>query len=203
MESALLHPAAILLIWIVAVGAIQFLTGVWLFALGALVAVFGSSVLARWWRLVRRARWLLFSLWLILAYGTPGEVWHDLSWAPSEAGLIEASLHAARLIVMLGALAVLFERLPRPELMSGLWALLRRGRRLGFDADRLVVRLTLVFDYLDRSPPRGSWRHVLDEAEDAAPGTDRVSIELPAWRIRDVACIAAAALLFGLAIWMS
>ena len=74
---------------------------------------------------LRRARWLLLTLWLILAYNTAGEAYADIPWAPTYEGLSEASLHAVRLIVMLGCLSWLFVRLGRDGLLAGLWGVLQ------------------------------------------------------------------------------
>src|SRR5690242_17914051 len=111
LESPLFHPAARLLSWLIAIVALQYLAWPELSVIAFAIAMAGTGVRGRWWTLVRRARWLLLTLWLILAYGTPGEAWHDLPWAPTEAGLYESSMHAARLAIMLGALAWLFDRL--------------------------------------------------------------------------------------------
>lgn len=203
MECPLFHPAARLLSWLIAIVALQYLGWPELLCVVLAIAMAGDGVRRRWWTLVRRARWLLLTLWLILAYGTPGEAWRDLPWAPTEAGLYEASMHAARLAVMLGALAWLFDRLPHDRLMAGLWAVVRPLRRFRVDADRLVVRLALVFDYLEKAPPKGSWRHLLDESRHAAGGLDVVRIELPAWRMADSGMLLVVAMIMAAGVWLS
>lgn len=191
-ESLLPHPAASLLSWLIAIVAAQFLPWPGLLFLFAAAALAGEGVRRHWRILLRRARWLLLSLWLILAYGTPGDAWLGWPWAPTEAGMYESTLHAFRLVVMLGALAWLFDRLPRARLMAALWALARPWQRFGVAGDRLVVRLALVFDYLENAPPKGSWRHLLDEnAAGVSGGLDRVRIELPRWRPLDSGMVAA------------
>lgn len=197
------HPAARLLSWLLIVLALQFFAWPALLVAALGFAVLGGEVRRRWWVLVRRARWLLLSLGLILAYGTPGDAWLDLAWAPTAAGLREAGLHAARLVVMLGALAWLFSSLPRERLMAGLWALLRPLGRLQLAADRLVVRLALVFTYLENSPPRASWQHLLAERGHDTAGMDVVRIELPRWQEADSAWVLGTALLMGAALWLS
>lgn len=197
------HPAACLLSWLIATVALQYLGWSGLLALALVTALAGKGARRRWWTLLRRARWLLLTLWLILAYGTPGEAWRNLPWAPTEAGLYEASLHAVRLAVMLGLLAWLFQALPRGRLMAGLWVLVQPLRWLHIDADRLVVRLALVFDYLEKAPPKGSWRHLLDEHPWAAGGLDVVRIELPRWRPRDTGLVAGAAFVMLAGVWWS
>lgn len=196
------HPAARLLSWLTAIVALQYLGWLALAGFALAIALAGSGVRRRWWVLVRRARWLLLTLWLILAYGTPGDAWLDLPWAPTEAGLYEASLHAVRLILMLGSLGWLFEALPRDRLMAGLWSLVQPLRRLRVDGDRVVVRLALVFDYLEKAPPKGAWRHLLDEAGYGEGGPDVVRIELPRWSGSDTALVAGVALAMGLGVWL-
>ena len=196
------HPAACLLSWLIVVITLQYLSWSVLLGLLVVIALAGRAVVRRWAVLARRARWLLLTLWFILAYGTPGEAWLDLAWAPTEAGTQEASLQAVRLVIMLGLLAWLFETLPRQRLMAGLWALVRPLRSLGIDADRVVVRLALVFDYLEKAPPRGSWRHLIDDARPVAGEMDVVRIELPAWRRRDAGLVAAVTLIFSGLAWL-
>lgn len=196
------HPAACLLSWLIAVVALQYLE--WpaqvCFALAIFLA--GQGARGRWWTLVRRARFLLLTLWLILAYGTPGDAWRDLPWAPTDAGIYEANLHGARLVLMLGSLGWLFDALPRDRLMAGLWALVQPLGRFRIDADRIVVRLALVFDYLETAPPKGAWRHLLDETKHVSGGLDRVRIELPAWRPVDTGVLLGAALIMGAGVWL-
>lgn len=196
------HPAARLLSWLIAIVALQYLDWPALIGLALAIGLAGQGTRQRWWTLVRRARFLLLTLWLILAYGTPGDAWRDIPWAPTEAGIHEASLHAVRLAVMLGSLGWLFEVLPRDRLMAGLWALVRPLRRLGADADRVVVRLFLVFDYLEKAPPKGSWRHLLDESRHGEGGLDVVRIELPRWAPADTGLVLATALVMAMGIWL-
>ncbi len=180
------HPAAILLVWTAAVLALQFFGWSALALVAAGLFLGGRAVvLARWWRLLRRARWLLLTLWLILAYGTPGEVWFPADWAPTDSGVELAGLHVLRLGLLLGLLAALFETLDQKRLVSGLWALTRPISLLGIAADRLVVRLALVFDFLEHTPPAGNWRHLLRLASDDAPGPAVVSLERFSPDIRD------------------
>lgn len=199
----LFHPAACLLAWLITVAALQFQGPIPLLAgLGLLGFLGGVKVLWRWLHLLRRARWLLLTLALVLAYGTPGEAWLDQAWAPTGAGLYEAALHLLRLVAMLGALAWLFEKLSRADLMAGLWALLSPLAAWGIAADRMVVRLALVLDYVDRAPPKGSWRHLLDEAPGEVAGPDRVSLADPAWRAADAALVAVVAIGMGVGAWL-
>jgi energy-coupling factor transporter transmembrane protein EcfT len=180
----LLHPSSVLIVWLAAVLALQALGYAGTLALAA-VSLAGGGLLRPWWRQVRRARWLLLTLWLILAWNVPGEAFGDWPWAPTYEGIAAASLHALRLIVMLGCLAWLFQRLGRDGLVSALWGLLRPGRALGLDSGRLVVRLSLVLDNLQTPLARGAWRQMLGMAAVPEAGPATLHLALPAWAWRD------------------
>lgn len=188
-----MHPAACLLSWILTALALQCLGWGGLGIVALVLAGQGRRLWQRWWLLGRRARWLLLTLGLILAYGTPGEAWLDVPWAPTDAGLEQASLHVLRLIVLLGALAWLFITLSREQLMGALWRLLSPLRLLGLDIDQAVVRLALVFEYLDKTPRGGPWRRILSEADMPALDVAAVRLELSAWDGRDTAGVMAVA----------
>lgn len=145
----------------------------------------GSRAMLRWRRLVWRAKWLLLTLWIVLAYGTPGYLWLGLSWAPSVEGMELAALHVLRLTLLLASLACLFERLPHRDFMVGLWVLAHPFAFLGLDADRSVARLALVFDYLEHAPSRGSWRHFLEPQPEGGRVLESLRLEIPHWRAAD------------------
>ncbi|MCL2525398.1 MAG: hypothetical protein FWF20_09075 [Betaproteobacteria bacterium] len=188
-----MHPSCALIVWLAAVLALQALgyTGVLILAAALLLA---GGLLRPWWQHIRRARWLLLTLWLILAYHAPGEAIHDLPWAPTYEGVAAANLQALRLILMLGCLAWLFRRLGRDGLVAALWGLLRPCRRLGLDSERLVVRLALVLDNLQTPPGKGAWRHMLGAAALPLAGPALLRLDLPRWTPRDSALTALTAL---------
>lgn len=180
-----MHPSCALIVWLAAVVGTQFVgyPGLALLALAAL-ALAPRSVY-RWLAYVRRARWLLLTLWLILAYNAPGEAWLDKPWAPTYEGVEEASLQAVRLLVMLLWLAWLFTAQGRDGMVSGLWGLLRPCRGIGFKADRLVVRLSLVLDNLQMPQEKGAWRHMLLTSAHYAEGPASLALLVVRWTLRD------------------
>lgn len=180
-----MHPSTALIAWLAAVLASQFLgyAGLGLLALGILASL--PAAASVWFKYVGRARWLLVTLWLILAYNTPGEAWRDLPWAPTYEGITEASLQAVRLLAMLACLAWLFRRLGRDGLVSALWGLLQPLHRRGADTRALVVRLSLVLENLQVPPEKGAWRKVLVSGGDFAAGPERMSLSLPRWHLSD------------------
>lgn len=193
-----MHPTAALLVWLAAVLAVQFLgyTGLGLLAAGLLLA--RPALWRAWLAYVRRARWLLLSLWLILAYNTPGEALADQAWAPTYEGVAEASLQAVRLVGMLGCLAWLFGLLGRDGLVSALAGLLRPLQGLGLDTMRLVVRLSLVLENLQVAPEKGAWKKMLAGDPAFAGGPDVLQVSQSAWMLRDTFVVmGCASLLLG------
>lgn len=180
-----LHPSCALIVWLAAVLALPALGYAGSLALAAVLLLAGGDLLHLWWRMLRRARWLLLTLWLILAYNVPGEAFADLPWAPTYEGIAAASLHTLRLIVMLGCLAWLLHRLGRDGLVSALWGLLQPCRACGLDTERLVVRLSLVLDNLQTEQEKGAWRHMLGAAALPAEGPALLHLALPHWAPRD------------------
>lgn len=198
----LLHPTAALIVWLAVVLAAQHLaySGLAFLAVMLLIACRGAG--RAWWRYVSRSRWLLLALWLILAYHTPGDAWLEQPWAPTLEGIHEASLQAARLVIMLGALAWLFQKLGRAGMVQALWGLFRPVAGAGNGVERLVVRLSLVFAYLDRPADGLSWRQMLaGEAPVLVDDVAAIVFELPPWHLKDTVVVLVAGLGFCGAVW--
>lgn len=188
----LLHPSSALLICLTAIIVVQFLgyAGLGLVFLLLLTGIRG--LLPGWWKLLRRLRWLLASVWLILAYGTPGDALLDAAWLPTHEGVAEATLHVARLTLMLGCLAWLLGSLGQRGLLVALVSLLRPLARCGVATDRLVVRLSLVMENLQVELPKGAWRDMLDGNPGGGDGPASLQVEVPAWRSLDyLVCLGA------------
>lgn len=189
-----MHPSCALIVWLAAVVGAQFVGYAGLVLLAAVALALAPRSIYRWLTYVRRAKWLLLTLWLILAYNAPGEAWLDKPWAPTYEGVDEASLQAVRLLVMLLWLAWLFAGQGREGLVSGLWGLLRPCRGFGFQADRLVVRLSLVLDNLQTPQAKGAWRHMLLTHAHLAEGPASLGLVVVPWAPGDtlvvLACIA-------------
>lgn len=186
-----MHPTTALLVWLAAVLATQFLGYAGLGMLATALLLVRPALWRAWLAYVRRARWLLLTLWLILAYNTPGEALADLAWAPTYEGVGEASLQAVRLLAMLGCLAWLFGHLGRDGLVSALWGLLRPLQGFGLDCARLVVRLSLVLENLQATPEKGAWKKILAGDPDFAGGPDVLHLSQPLWGLRDTLLVAA------------
>jgi energy-coupling factor transporter transmembrane protein EcfT len=191
-----------LIIWLAAVIGVQFVGYAGLLLLIAAVLLQMPALTGRWWAYVFRARWLLLTLWLILAYNTPGEALHDLAWAPTYEGVAEANLQAARLVTMLACLAWLFLRLGHEGMIAGLWGLLQPVRALGFDVERVVVRLSLVLENLQEPPEKGAWKQMLAAQPSAATGQETLQLSLASWRLRDTLLVVASGIALIGAAWL-
>lgn len=186
-----LHPATQILTWCVLVTAIQFLAPAGLFIAGSLVLSF-AFVLSRHKlvQLVRRTRWILFSLWLIYAYSTPGQLLVDAPFAPSREGLLEGGVQLMRLLAALAGLAILLNRLHRQQLMAGLYTLFAPLHWLGLSRERLAVRLALTLQYAEVTMLRETrtWQEVLHSLtpENKEQHTGLRQIKLPLYRFARV-----------------
>lgn len=189
-----MHPSCALIIWLAAVIGVQFVGYVGLALLAAALLLLTPGMVGRWWGYVRRARWLLLTLWLILAYNTPGEALHDLAWAPTYEGVAEANLQAARLVAMLACLAWLFLHLGREGMIAGLWGVLQPVRALGFDSERVVVRLSLVLENLQEPPEKGAWKRMLAAQSSVPAGQESLHLSLAPWLLRDSLLVLASGL---------
>lgn len=128
----------------------------------ALLWVADSRIPGRGFCLIWRARWLLLSLFVILAWGIAGDPLWQGALAPTREGLIEALTHLGRLLLVLMIVAALLETLPLPELLAASRSLMGPLRRFGLDADRGVIRLMLVLRYVESLPRPRDWRSLLD-----------------------------------------
>jgi energy-coupling factor transporter transmembrane protein EcfT len=179
-----LHPATQILIWCVLVAVLQFLAPVHLFVAGcmALLVAFALSR-HKFIQLVRRTRWILFSLWLIYAYSTPGQTLFDSAFSPTREGLLDGAVQLMRLLASLAGLAVLLDRLHRQQLIAGLYTLFAPLKWLGFSRERLAVRLALTLHYAEVAMLRTlSWQDHLQSLFDSNGDVSKV-IELPVYRI--------------------
>jgi len=183
-----LHPAAALLACLTAIVVIQFLGWPGLALAFPVVMLTARESLSRWPYLLRRMRWLLMSVWLILAYGTSGDAIFNVAWLPTHEGVLEATLHVARLGLMLGCLAWLFSSLGHQGLLAALHPL----ARLGITSERLVVRLALVMQNLQTELPKGAWRDMLDGGNAVyGGGPETLQVATVSWRTLDyVTCLA-------------
>ena len=179
-----LHPASRLVCWVMLVIAAQCLSGPALALVLLAMTAFGGATRRRWLQLLRRTRWLLLSLLVILGWSVAGEPLWNVPGLPSPSieGLADGVTQFGRLSLVLALVAALMAAMPANQLMAGGLALLAPLRRFGLDVDRAVVRLALVLHYVEHSSA-GGWRALLATAYPLGPSV--VDLSLARARIAD------------------
>jgi len=192
-----LHPATQILIWCVLVTVTQFLSPPRLLVAGGF-ALSVAFMLSRHklLQLLHRTRWIMFSLWLIYAYTTPGQPVSIFLGAlsPSLEGLQDGLLQLMRLLMALAGLAILLERLHRLQLIAGLYTLFAPLQWLGLSRERLAVRLALTLHYAEVAVLRSqSWQDSLQmlksekrDTENCKQKTENRCMELPVFHFSRV-----------------
>lgn len=177
-----IHPAHRLCCWLLVVIAIQCFSIVPLIVSLVALPLLGRGVFLRWLRLLRRARWLLLTLLVVLAWGVAGEaVWEQGgALAPTFEGLTQAASQLGRLVLVLAAVAALLETTPMVHLMAGLHVLLRPFGLCGLDIDRAVVRLSLALHYAEQMPV-ADWKRLLAPSATTGPKTILLTLPAPHW----------------------
>lgn len=151
-----LHPASILLLGFALLLAVASRNGTTL-----MVAVGGLSVVAlvfaraHFFRILRRSRWLLVTMFVLFGWMTPGTPLDGLPGATSE-GLLLAAENVARITVAIAVVALILGALPLPSLVYGLRTLLAPFARCGDFRDRLAVRLMLTLQEVEATRTAGT-----------------------------------------------
>lgn len=183
------HPIVRLLLWGTTAVGVQFAAG-WPLASAAL----GITILAlniasqRLTRLLRRARWLFVAIAALFAWSTPGVLWWPEfgGLSPTVDGLILATAHLSRLLIVLATLALLLETTSTAELVGAVYSLMASARCFGLEHSRFAVRLMLVLEIAQSSTaanwrewlasPRGAHRRTLALTLVPLGGIDRVAM---------------------------
>ncbi|MBI1174682.1 MAG: hypothetical protein GC139_05370 [Sideroxydans sp.] len=161
------HPAVLILLWICLTVAMQALHAPALLLTGALLAAAALKFSAsRFHTLLRRTRWIMFSLLMIYGYATPGTaVWLSGGmFSPTVEGLLDGLLQLCRLIFALAGLSIVLGLLSQRQLVGGLYTLLYPLRYLGLSRERIAVRLALTLHYAESAmlDTASDWRSSIE-----------------------------------------
>ena len=204
-----IHPASQIITWCILVATMQAV------ALDAMLIIAGLVLLIvfvrsghRFIKILRRTRWIMLSLLLVYAYGTPGQLLLDSlgMFSPTREGLTDGALQLTRLITALGGLAILLERLDRQQLISGLYTLFAPLQWMGISRERLAVRLALTLHYAEvamlREPlmfrKKHTWQGALNSLIEPHGLAEDRKMELPLSRftVADALLLSGALLMF-------
>ncbi|MGB7650777.1 MAG: hypothetical protein WBL62_06260 [Gallionella sp.] len=164
----LIHPALPISTWCLLIAwmqrldfyALLFMAGVMLFT----SAYFAARQLVQ---LLRRTRWILLSLLVIYAYATPGQAALPMlgDWSPVREGLQDGTAQLLKLLLALASLAILLEKLPRLQLIAGLYSLFSPLKFFGVSRERCAIRLALTLHYAELAMRRKNthWQDALHD----------------------------------------
>ncbi len=185
---AAFHPAGILGLWILIVIGLQF-SG-WIICGSLALAIFLSApkIIPRFLKTLYRNRFLLIALWLVIAYQTPGDLWRNLQYAPTDQGIHSAWLQTLRFTLMLAALTWLHNVLKAEAFLLALYTLLKPLGFFKIKTERFIVRLALVLENFEQSPPKFSlfsWQEWLLFDDSQKNSALTVEIQQMPWRFKD------------------
>jgi energy-coupling factor transporter transmembrane protein EcfT len=196
-----LHPATRIVVWLGLVFCAQTLIGLALASLSiVLILMLWLGGFTRFLELLRRSRLLLASLALIYGWATPGaEMAPALGpFSPSIEGLASGALQAWRLVLLLAALAVLFEALSPKELLSALYFIMRSLRVSGLDPERASVRVWLTLRYAQQAARSSQRFFARNPSLTLSPSEDLVMVPYPPLTRCDALVLLASAIVFSL-----
>ncbi len=198
------HPAVVVLLWLLVAIALQSLRVAPLLAAGLFLTGAALKISARrLYGLLRRTRWIMFSLLVIYGYVTPGEaLWaHAGTLSPTVEGLTDGLLQLSRLAFALAALSIVLALLSQHELAAGLYTLAYPLRWFGVSRERFAARLALTLYYAETAVLRaGSWRRSIEDMlappeavqhdQEGASPDGAIKLYIAPIRPRDIALIA-------------
>lgn len=198
------HPATHILIWmslsiIVQTLPLALLPGI----TGVLMFIAFRMHDQRFFALMRRSRWILFSLLLVYLFATPGEALWTLAYAPSPTreGMLDGAMQLCRLVSVLAGLSILLTLLSREHLVSGLYSLCYPARYLGLSRERFAVRLALTLHYAESAmrDTASDWRAAIERALKSVEGdAAHINVQVQALTRLDVLLLAlSGAMLLG------
>lgn len=199
------HPAAQIISWCLLVAMLKNLPLTPLLLTASLIFL-AAFILSKhkFLYLLRRTRWVMFSLLLVYSYSTPGQVFLETlgMLSPSREGVIDGVLQLTRLLSALAGLAILLDRLDRQQLIAGLYTLFVPLQWLGLSRERLAVRLALTLHYAEVAMLRqpDTWQDSLRSLfEPHGESTKHIELHIGRFSYRDALLVTSTLLL----LWLS
>lgn len=200
------HPAALIISWCILVVVLQKLTLTSLLMNASLILLTALTLSKhKLFQLIRRTRWVMFSLLIIYSYTTPGQPLFEAlgMLSPSRDGLMDGVLQLTRLLSALAALAILLDRLDRPQLIAGLYTLFAPMQWLGLSRERLAVRLALTLHYAEVAMLRqtDTWQDSLRSLfEPHGESTKHIELPISRFAFGDVLLMSSSLLMLWMAL---
>lgn len=175
-----MHPIVKILWFVFVLLLINFLSNQWLWVLCAVLCTLAAKLhFDSFLRVIKRMRWLFVSIFIIYAFGTPGEYIQQfpINLSPTYEGLWLGLSQISKLLIALALLSILFATSTKESLMSGLYLLLSPLKLLGFDVGRFTARLILTLDYVEELVGKHGQQFHFHQLDDIYLATDNLRIE--------------------------
>lgn len=176
----LMHPFVKILYFILVLVLISMVNKQWLF-----LFVFSMCLIVFIFRIksflgtLRRMRWLFLSIWVLYAFGTPGELipQFPVNFAPSYEGMELGVQQIEKLMVALAALSILLTNSSKEQLMLGLYMLLKPLEYLGLNIERFAARLLLTLNYVEDMASEDNNKFSFKQLDDIHAGVESLPAE--------------------------
>jgi energy-coupling factor transporter transmembrane protein EcfT len=170
-----MHPFVKIILFIFTLLLMSYLNDAYLSAM--CIALCGYAILldhANFLRVVKRMKWLFLSIFVIYAFGTPGEYTQYIPTgiSPTKEGCVLGILQIAKLLIALATLGILFSTSSKEQLMSGLHLLLSPLNVLGISTNRFTARLLLTLDYVEELAAKEKFKFNFDQLDNMLATTE-------------------------------
>ncbi|ADI29559.1 conserved hypothetical protein [Methylotenera versatilis 301] len=173
-----MHPFVKILLFIFTLLLMSYMSNAYLLPMSLILFVY-ATWLARsdFLRVVRRMKWLFISIFIIYAFGTPGEyIQHiPVSVAPTVEGCVLGVMQIAKLLIALAVLSILFATSSKEQLMIGLHLLLSPLNLLGLNTNKFTARLLLTLDYVEELAAKEKFKFRFDQLDNMLSTTELVN----------------------------
>ncbi|WP_366910262.1 hypothetical protein [Methylotenera sp.] len=122
-------------------------------------------------------KWLFISIFIIYAYGTPGEYISHIpsSVAPTIEGCILGIIQIVKLIIALATLSILFATSSKEQLMIGLHLMLLPLNLLGLNTNKFTARLLLTLGYVEELAANLKFKFRFDQLDNMLSTTELIN----------------------------
>jgi len=100
---------------------------------------------------LRNLKWLFLSIFLVCAFGTPGEYLTNamLHYLPTKEGMMLGAEQSAKMLLAISSLSILFYKKNIKALIQGIYLLLLPLKYFKLNVNQFSVRLLLTLNYVN------------------------------------------------------
>lgn len=170
-----MHPFVKIILFIFTLLLMGFLSDAYLWVMCIVLCSYAIWVdSASFLRVVKRMKWLFLSIFVIYAFGTPGEYiqYIPTGIVPTKEGVVLGALQIAKLLIALAILGILFSISSKEQLMSGLHLLLSPLNILGINTNKFTARLLLTLDYVEELAAKEKFKFSIDQLDNMLSTTE-------------------------------